>query len=212
MSLICRPFSLNSFCLSKVWFRTHSVDLRQGDVTAIHSTCKSWLYQNMLEKPSELTLFRPVEEGGLGLHHVRCKALASLISTFMQTAANPNYQQSLYHSLLYRHYCLNDNYIPSITLPPYYSQNFFYIIKEVIQNTQLNPIFMTLKQWYRFVLQREVTMRKEDDGRMTQKLTRFEEGNPGLDWDHCYSISRLKGLSPDVKTFIFQRKSQQNPD
>ena len=26
MPLVCRPFSLNSYCLSKVWFRTHSVD------------------------------------------------------------------------------------------------------------------------------------------------------------------------------------------
>ena len=98
MPLVCRPFSLNSYCLSKAWFRTHSVDLRVEDIASYSSACKNWLYQDMLEKPSELLLYRPVEEGGLGLHHVKSKALASLISTFLQTAANPRFQQSLYHS------------------------------------------------------------------------------------------------------------------
>ena len=34
MPLVCRAFSLNSYCLSKAWFRTHSVDLRVGDISA----------------------------------------------------------------------------------------------------------------------------------------------------------------------------------
>ena len=47
LPLACRPFSVNSYCLSKVWFRTHSVDLRVGDIQAISSVCKSWIYQDM---------------------------------------------------------------------------------------------------------------------------------------------------------------------
>ena len=31
VSLICRPFSLSTYCLGKVWFRTGVVDLREGD-------------------------------------------------------------------------------------------------------------------------------------------------------------------------------------
>ena len=71
LPLACRPFSVNSYCLSKVWFRTHSVDLRVGDIQAISSVCKSWIYQDMFEKPEELLLYRSVEEGGLGLHHIK---------------------------------------------------------------------------------------------------------------------------------------------
>ena len=118
MPLVSRPFSINSYCYSKVWFRTHSVDLRVSDVKAISSACKGWLYQDMLEKPSELLLHRPVEEGGLGLHHLQSIALASLINTFLQTSANPSFQQSPYHSLLYRRHCLQDNSVPDIELPP----------------------------------------------------------------------------------------------
>ena len=76
MPLVCRPFSLNSYALSKVWFRTHSVDMRAGDITTLASLCKSYMYQDMLEKPSELVLYRKVEHGGLGLHNVKCKAMA----------------------------------------------------------------------------------------------------------------------------------------
>ena len=79
---------------------------------------KAGLYQDMLEKPSELLLYRPVEEGGLGLHHVQSKAMASLISTFLQTAANPGFQQSLYHSLVYRRNCLQDDTAADLSLPP----------------------------------------------------------------------------------------------
>ena len=205
MPLVCRPFSLNSYCLSKAWFRTHSVDLRAGDISAYSSACKSWLYQDMLEKPSELLLYRPVEEGGLGLHHVQSKAMASLISTFLQTAANPGFQQSLYHSLLYRRNCLEDDTAPDLILPPYYSRDFFNIIKDVVQNSPLNPIHMSVNQWYRHLLETNVTMEKVDDeGRMVSKLCKVEEREPDTNWQLSYYLGRLKGLSPQIKSFNFK--------
>ena len=79
--LVSRSFSLNSYCLSKIWFRTSSVDLRVSDVNYIHTKCRSYMFQDMLQKPSELVLFRPADQGGLGLHHVQCKASANLISS-----------------------------------------------------------------------------------------------------------------------------------
>ena len=205
MPLVCRPFSVNSYCLSKVWFRTHSVDLRVGDIKALSSACKSWLYQDMLEKPSELLLYRPVEEGGLGLHHVQSKALASLISTFLQTAANPSFQQSLYHSLLYRRHCLLDETAPNLDIPPYYSRFFFNTIRDVVENSPLNPVHMTVKQWYTYLLEINVTMDKVDDeGRMKAKLCKVEEREPDNNWQHSFYLSRLKGLSPQVKSFNFK--------
>ena len=88
MPLVCRPFSLNTYCLSKVWYRTGSVDMRVGDISAITSKVKSYCYQDLYQKPSEVLLYRGVEEGGLGLHHLRSKSLANLISTFIQTACS----------------------------------------------------------------------------------------------------------------------------
>ena len=205
MPLVCRPFSLNSYCLSKAWFRTHSVDLRVGDITAYSSACKSWLYQDMLEKPSELLLYRPVGEGGLGLHHVQSKAQASLISTFLQTALNPSFQSSLYHTLLYKRFCLLDNTVPELEPPPYYPIEFFNTIRDVVENTPLNPVQMSVKEWYRHLLEINVTMEKVDDeGRMLAKKCKVEENFPEVDWQLSYHCGRLTGLSPEVKSFNFK--------
>lgn len=200
-----RPFSVNSYCFSKVWFRTFSVDLRVCDVKAMSSAAKAWIYQDMLEKPGELLLYRPVDEGGLGLHHLASKALASLISTFIQTAANPSFQQSLYHSILYRRNCLRDTSAPELDLPPYYSRNFFNIIREVIDESPLNPVRMSVKEWYRYLLERDVTMdRVDEEGRMVNKVSRVEEKHPNVDWQLSHRLSRLRGLTPQVKSFNFK--------
>ena len=59
------------------------------DINNISSRVKSWLFQDQLEKPQEMIIHRPIHMGGLGVHNVKCKALASLIRTFLETAANP---------------------------------------------------------------------------------------------------------------------------
>ena len=79
MPVSMRPWSINSFALSKVWFRCHSVDLRVADVTAITSSVKSWLYADMFEKPSEVVMFRPPSYGGLGVMSPKYRATACLI-------------------------------------------------------------------------------------------------------------------------------------
>ena len=95
MHLSLRSWSLNSYCLSKVWFRTHCVDIREQDINKISST-KSWLYADLFLKPKELVMFRPAYYGGLEVHNVKNKALAALTRTFLETACNPSFQRSLF--------------------------------------------------------------------------------------------------------------------
>ena len=134
MDLSCRPWSLNNFALSKVWFKCHTVDLRVIDISKVTSKVKSWLLQDQLEKPEEMILHRPIQMGGLGLHHVKRKALALLIKTFMETAAHPAFTHNLLHSILYRVHVLGDDSITSPPpLPPYYSPSFFDTIRKVVQ-------------------------------------------------------------------------------
>ena len=129
----------------------------------------------MFEKPNDLLLYRTTEEGGLGMHHVQSKALAGLIVTFLQTAANPRFQQSLYHSLLYRRHCLMDLTAPNLPPPPYYSKVFFETIKDVHENSPLNPVHMTVKEWYRHLVEKQVTMvTVDDEGRMMPRLCNLE--------------------------------------
>ena len=79
MPLLLRPYSVNTYALSKVWFKCSSVNLRNLDMDFISSQVKSWIYQDCFEKPSELVLYRDSVDGGLGLFHVRMRSLAILI-------------------------------------------------------------------------------------------------------------------------------------
>ena len=93
----------------------------------------------MLAKPEPMVLHRPHHHGGLGLHSVKYKAMAGLITTFLQTAANPAYQQNLLHSLLYKKHILCED-IPSAPNPPppYFSQTIFDVIRKVKEDSPLN--------------------------------------------------------------------------
>ena len=92
----------NCYALSKVWFRCYSIDLRLLDVNAIKSKVKSWLYADQLVKPEEKVFFRPVNYGGLGLLSVKIRAQACLYKSFLETAANPHFQQNLYNAALFK--------------------------------------------------------------------------------------------------------------
>ena len=89
---------------------------------------------------------------------------------------------------------------------------FFNIIRDVIKNSPLNPIHMSVKQWYRHLLEANVTMEKVDDeGRMKAKLCKVEEGEPNSDWQLSYHLGRMKGLSPKIKSFNFKMIHQLLP-
>ena len=162
MPLTLRPWSLNTYCLSKLWYRTACVDLRVGDSNTITSSIKGWLYQDLLIKPQEIMMFRQVNEGGLAVHNVKVRAMAMLLHTFLSQAISPAFPASVYYSSLYRWHILEDRNIPNPGCPPYYSSHFFSIIKEVADNSPLNVAHLSVKQWYRLLLEQGITHSSED--------------------------------------------------
>ena len=64
MHLSMKSWSVNHYCLSQVWFKTHSVDLRAMDVASLTSSVKSWIYADQLVKPEERIMYRPPSQGG----------------------------------------------------------------------------------------------------------------------------------------------------
>ena len=181
------------------------VDLRVSDVTAITSKLKSYVYQDLYQKPSEVMLYRRVEEGGLGLLHVQSKAQAHLISTFLQTAAGTKFRASLFHSWLFQYHVLEDTTLPDPGFTPYYDKNFFALIKYVKNKTPLNPLQLSVRQWYLVLLEKNMTKREVDvEGRTELIPCKVEERNPEVCWAESYRLSRLRGLSPQSKSFLFE--------
>ena len=220
MNLSLRSWSINSYCLSKVWFKTHCVDLRLMDVNKIHSSVKSWLYADQFLKPEEMVMFRPASYGGLEIHHVKFKALAALTRTFLETACNPKFRISLFHSNLYRYHILQDFSLPDPGFPPFYSKEFFQKIREVHIETPLNIMKMTEKQWYQLYLEDYCTMEGQGDQRCFIS-TRTELTSPTTDWETSWRLARLRGLGPENTSFLFrlghkllvtkERQSRTNP-
>ena len=205
MSLTLRPYSVNTFAFSKVWFKCNSVNLRSQDINAINSQAKSWLYQDCLEKPNELVLHRDVADGGLGLFHVQTRSLAILIRSFLETSANPLFRHSLFHELLYRYHVLGDSTAPNPGLTPYYDQNFFNTIKHYRDTSPLNIEILSTKQWYRLLLEDRVLMHQEnEDSPPTLRPIRAEILQPHSDWPFIWKILRIKGLASDLTGFLFR--------
>ena len=205
MPLTMRPNSINSYVLSKVWFRCSSVDLRVVDIGAMNSSIKSWLYSDMFEKPSEMIMCRPTNYGGLGVHSVKYRAEACLIRTFMETAANPQFRHSLLHSHLYRYHVLGETSLPNPGFTPYYSESFFQMIKQIHDTTPLNVMTMSISQWTRILTEKGLTMESglnQHDQRYIP--CRVENLYPQNDWELSWRRCRLKGLSSEMILFNFK--------
>ena len=101
MCLTLRPQSTNLHAFSKLLYRCNS------DFKHFNTTAKIFIYADLLLKPNELTLFRDISQGGLGLTCMRARAKAALISAFLETAINPKFIRNHYHNQLYRCRILN---------------------------------------------------------------------------------------------------------
>ena len=202
MPLVLRPWSINSYVMSKIWFKCGSVDLRVADITSINSSIKTWLYADLLEKPAELVMCRPASYGGLGVASVKFKALAVLIRTFLETAAIPAFRHSLLHSMMFRFHVLEDLSVPDPGFLPYYPPVFFQTIKQVHLDSPLNILSMTTGQWVRLLTEDNLTMERNIPSQYIP--CRAELSSPTTDWELSWRLCRLRGLGSDLSSFNFK--------
>ena len=87
---------------------------------------------------------------------------------------------------------------------PYYNKEFFNTIQKVHDKSPLNPVQMTVGQWYQYLLEDRVTRVKDKEGRRTARRCRLEELKPEVNWGRSFSLARLKGLSPDNKSVLLK--------
>ena len=112
----------------------------------------------MFEKPSEAVMFRPTSYGGLVVLCPNFRALACLIRSFLETAANPTFRRNLSHEQLFRFH--TDRSIPNPGFPPYYPPDFFRTIRNAKDDTSINITSMTTSQRSTFLVEENVTKLK----------------------------------------------------
>ena len=170
----------------------------------ITSLIKSWIYADLLVKPEEIVLYQARIHGGLGLINVKCRAMSELIKTFVDTAINPKYRRNLYHLALYKWYVEDDRTIPNPGKNPYYSNEFFATIKRIKQDGLLRISGLSIRQWYKVLLEQEILNTTDSIGRQTKKLFKVEKDHPEVIWENVWSLVTLRGLESVDSSFLFR--------
>ena len=188
----------------------HYCDLRVGDIVAVTKQVKAWLYADLLEKPNKLALHRPVDQGGLGLLCVQRRALAFLISSFLETAISPRFSRNLYHEWLLRFYVF-DEQLPRPPIPPYFRGDFFPTLRR-LQSSSINLRLCNVKTIYNFLMDDLLrTDGVEGDGPPPLAPLRVELSDPGVDWPRSWQLARLPALGPQLSSFLFKLLHQLLP-
>ena len=205
MPLTLRPFSANTYALSKVWFKCSSMNLRVQDISNINSQVKSWVYQDCFEKPNELVLYRDSKDGGLGLFNVKCRAMACLLRSFLETAAHPGFLHSMFHELMYRYHVLSEHDLPDPGMTPYYDDQFFETLRHYHTTSPLNIAVMTIKQWYTVLMEDRLLMSPATENSPQRLLPlRAELAFPNNDWIETWRLIWIKGLQSELSAFMFR--------
>ena len=197
-----RSHSINTYALSRVWYKAHCIPLRIEDINHINATTRKWLLADLLVKPSNLVCHRKKENGGLNLTHVKSKCLATLIKSFIETASNPKYIKSYYHYALLAWNVYEDYSIPDPGKNPYFNTEFYNKIKEAILKEK-NISKMTCKEWYSFILQSELE-ETGPNGENRLIPCRVELKLELHDWSQSWRLARLKGLSSQCLSFLWK--------
>ena len=158
-------------------------------------------------KPQEKLLYRSVKDGGLGLFHLESKVLANLICCFLETAGHPDFHENFFHrSLLDFH--VRGIGVKDPGRPPYYSQEFFAIIKEATEEG-LNVFDFKVKDWY----SRLVKNMTHETINMEQslKVSRIEYLYPQIDHSQSHRCIRMSGLSSAQISTLFCLKNDLFP-
>ena len=122
----------------------------------------------------------------------------------METAVNTKFQHNLFHTILYRVNVLEDDSIPALPLPPYYPVSFFTIIRQAKQNTPLNVATMSTANWYRLLVEQEITMYEPINSPWEFIRCRAEIASPDTDWESSWRRARLKGIGSDGASFLWK--------
>ena len=146
---------------------------------------------DQLLKPEELVMYRPAIHGGLGVLHVKVKAMAGLSKTFLEKAGHEKFRTSQYHSMLYRLHVLGDISVPDPGIPPFYSRDFFTTIQKVSNTSTRNIFSMTEREWYNCVMEDSYTMEVGVSGRQEYVQCRVERMSPETDWGNVWRLAVL---------------------
>ena len=204
MPLTMRCHSVNTYCLSKIWFRCGSFEPRVGDIKKMISLVKSWVYSDLLIKPDEIILYKKQSEGGLNLINIKYRAMAELIKTFIDTAINPKFNRNIYHNALYEWNIEGNREIANPGVSPFYTVEFFTAIKAIKTKVQISLAKLSVGMWYQALMENYVLTETDDNGFEFPILSKSERKNPAINWELTWSLVTHPVLESSDRSFAFR--------
>ena len=206
--LVCRPYTLNTYILSKVTYKASVINLRAQDYHAIGAAAKRWACQHLLLKPPEILLYRKAEDGGLGLIQIEARCQAYLIKNFVDQGHSHSKFPNLYLNALYRKFVLHELLPGALKRPSFYSLDLFQTIEEAVSDEPGGILGLTTKQWYIRILERSVTAHRDPVSGLPDFLKTSQELLfPEADWLNIWSMKLSRGLSPAQKSWLFEHQN-----
>ena len=204
--LTCKPFTANTYLLSKITHRCGVISMRAADTRKIQSLIKTWITQELLQKPPEMILFRDPAEGGLGLISVEARSTANLIKNFVDLGHEKSKHKTLYMSSVYRAFVSDEDDMRALVKRPTFLPQVVYdVIKEATEDDNDMIVGYTTKTWQERVTKRFITHNRDPQtGICTLIPTKQEDLNSDTDWDNIWQNMRCKGLTPSQSSYLFK--------
>ena len=102
---------------------------------------------------------------------------------------------------MYRAYILDEG-VEAPPVPPYYDEEFFAIIKEAINDGE-DVVSMSVKHWYNYLLEKNITMITNTEGRILRPC-RVQNLYADIAWEAVWSNVRHPALSNQTKSFAWK--------
>ena len=163
LSLFQRVTYANACMLSKLWYLTHIYPLTEKYAKEINKIIFLYIWSGPYEPIRRATVFRPRNEGGLGIVNCYVKAQVIFINSFMQYVINENIENSLlyYYCYLRMHNVISMDYSihnASLSLTPYY-EIIYGLIKKILHMPGF--LIITKRLLYTSMLPRESSYGEE---------------------------------------------------
>ena len=136
LTLFQRVTYANSCMLSKLWYISHIYPLSQKYAKEINKVIFNYVWSGRYEPIRRSTVFRPKQEGGLGIINCLIKSQIIMLNSFIKCIIDDDYCNSLqlYYSYIRMHNIMPLEYSihnAALTLTPYY-ENIYNTIKKVL--------------------------------------------------------------------------------
>ena len=175
---------------SNIWYTAGVIDLQLGHLDEAQKRGNHYVHADCFLKPENMANYLPKNKMGLGIVHVRTKALALFIKNLLSEAKS---DVNCYMSAVVEHYCCNVNLEPIPVRPPYLTDKLIQLMNLVLRQCDR----LETKNIFHLLLKYEFKL--DEDWKL-----RVVQNNPNLNFDNAVHLINSKILTITVRGSLWK--------